>query len=245
MNQSVNGFQSLSTAVSDYNSHYSVIKALLSGVHTATLVQVTAVANAGGVAPVGFVDVQPLVNQVTGIGVAIAQAMISGVPYFRLQGGANAVIIDPQVGDIGVAVFAERDISSVVTNKAQSNPGSARQHDGTDGMYFGSFLGAAPTQYIQFNDDGITILSPNNIVVQAQGNVSVQSQGNVSVTAGSSMTLTAPGGLAIAANTVISGNFSFSGSGLNGGVDIGKSHAHSVSGVQSGTSTVETSAPNE
>ena len=226
---SVQTLQSLSTQVNDYNSQHSIISAILSKIHTATLAKVIKVTNSGGISPVGMVDLQPLVNQVSGSGVAVSQGVVHNVPYFRLQGGANAIIIDPQAGDIGVAIFAERDISSVVTNKAQSNPGSARQYDGTDAMYLGSFLGSAPTQYIQFNSSGVTIYSP----------------GSININAGGAVEITAPGGLTVTGNTQITGNFAFSGTGQNAGVDIGSTHAHQVVGVQPGSATIETTPPNE
>jgi phage baseplate assembly protein gpV len=97
----------------------------------------------------------------------VPHGTIYSVPYFRLQGGANAVILDPQVGDIGIAVFAESDISSVKAAKAQANPGSARKFDMADGLYLGGFLNGTPSQYVQFSASGITLLSPSAVTIQA------------------------------------------------------------------------------
>ena len=83
-----------------------------------TLVQVVAVTNDGGVEPVGFVDVHPMVAQVDGKGQPTPHGVIYGLPYIRVQGGSNAVILDPQVGDIGLAVFCAQDISKVKATKA-------------------------------------------------------------------------------------------------------------------------------
>jgi hypothetical protein len=83
-----------------------------------------------------------------------------GLPYLRIQGGVNAVIIDPQPGDIGIAVFASRDITNVKSTKAQANPGSFRMHDFSDGMYLGGLLNGVPSQYVQFSSDGISIVCP-------------------------------------------------------------------------------------
>lgn len=104
----------------------AVMNNLLSKIQTVTLVKVITVA-ATGVSPVGTVDVQPLVQMIDGAGNIFDAGQIFSVPYFRLQGGANAVICDPQVGDIGLCAFASRDISSVKRNKAQSAPASRRQ----------------------------------------------------------------------------------------------------------------------
>jgi hypothetical protein len=114
------------------------------------------------------VDIKPLVNQVDGAGNVVPHGVIYHCPYFRYQGGSNAIILDPVVGDIGLAVFAERDISSAVASQAQAAPGSWRQHDMADGMYVGGFLGkAAPTQFVEFSASGITITSPTKITLTA------------------------------------------------------------------------------
>jgi hypothetical protein len=140
----------------------------LAGTNHCHLVLVKAV-SAGGVGPVGTVDVQILVNQVDGDGNATPHGTIHGLPYFRLQGGVSAVVIDPVVGDIGMAVFADRDISSAKINKAPSNPGSSRRFDFSDGLYVGGFLGATPTQYVQFlpGGAGINVVSPMAVTITA------------------------------------------------------------------------------
>src|SRR5690349_22507119 len=143
-----------------YNATHFLIRQLIARVNTATLVQVQKVTNSGGVSPVGFVDVLPLVNQVDGAGNATEHVTLYGLPYCRLQGGTNAVILDPKVGDIGVAVFSSRDISKVKSAKKQSNPGSFRRFSMADGMYVMTLLGDAPQNYVQFTDNGgINIVS--------------------------------------------------------------------------------------
>lgn len=155
---------------------------MLGKVRTATLVKVVAVTNADSLAPVGYVDVQPLVNQVDGAQKAVPHGVVHNLPYFRLQGGANAIVMDPKVGDIGLAVFADRDISSVKATRARANPGSRRRFDMADGLYVGGFLSGAPQQVVQFTDSGINIISPNAVTVQAP-HVSVQATSAADITA--------------------------------------------------------------
>ena len=81
-----------------------IVENLIGRIQTVTLVQVKAV-KAAGVNPVGTVDVQPMIAQLDGNGNAFAHGIIHNIPYFRLQGGTNAVIIDPKVGDIGMCGF--------------------------------------------------------------------------------------------------------------------------------------------
>lgn len=140
---------------------------LLKEVRTIDLVKIVAVTNSGGVSPVGFVDVQPLVNQVDGNGNATPHGVLHHLPYFRLQGGADAVILDPKAGDIGFAVFACRDISSVKATRAQANPGSNRSFDMADGVYIGGILNGTPAQYLQFTAEGINVVSPSKVTITA------------------------------------------------------------------------------
>lgn len=149
------------------NAMAFLVKQALARVNTVTLVKVVAVKNAGGVEPVGFVDVQPLVNQIDGAGNAADHGILHGLPYFRLQGGANAIIIDPQVGDIGVAAFCDRDISGVKASRGKANPGSWARHSMSNGLYFGGMLNATPNQYVAFVDGGINIHSPGTITISA------------------------------------------------------------------------------
>jgi hypothetical protein len=46
-------------------------------------------------------------------------------------------------------------------------PGSARQYDFADGMYLGGILNGTPEQFVQFNADGIRVVSPMLVRVEA------------------------------------------------------------------------------
>jgi len=157
-----------------------IIKTALSGVRTSMPVQVISVTNAGGVSPIGTVDVQPMVSSVDGSGQIWAHGIIHNVPYMRIQGGANGIILDPVVGDIGVASVCDRDISTVQNSSKVSAPGSNRKHDMSDMVYLMTIIGAAPTQYVQFNSSGITITSPTNVTINAPTAV-VNSSTNVTM----------------------------------------------------------------
>ena len=205
-----------------YNNLRFIVEQALSNVQTAAIVKVVACSNDGGLSPVGTVDVQILANQVSigsgGQMVGTPHLTMYGLPYLRVQGGANAIIIDPQPGDIGIAVFASRDITNVKSTKAQANPGSFRTHDFSDGMYIGGLLNGVPTQYIKFLDTGIEIVSPNNLrMTVGSASVEIMESGEVSITA---PTLTA--NIAGAANITATGVVTITGSDvsiapLNGG----------------------------
>ncbi len=237
-------FQQPTSAANDYTKLVFVFQQLMRGVATATLVRVEACTNDGGLTPTGTVDVTPLVNQVDGQGQPVPHTTIYGLPYGRLQGGSTAFVIDPAVGDIGLAVFASRDISSVKATKSQANPASSRTNDYADGLYWGTFMGAAPTQYVQANASGITIHSPTKVTVSAPevdliatSVVNVQAptinlKGNVVQTAGAvtmAVTLAVAsdvsvgGGLSVAGATTGAGSATFTGDVTAAGTSV---HTH-------------------
>lgn len=155
------GLASLFDGNSDHAVMQFIARTVAGELATAMLVQVKAVdAGGGALGPIGRVDVQPMVAQIDGRGQGTDHGTIHNLPYFRLQGGANAVIIDPAVGDIGLAVFASHDISTVKNTKAPGLPGSRRRFDWSDGLYFGSFLRDAPERYIRFDSAGDVWIKP-------------------------------------------------------------------------------------
>lgn len=142
------------------------VRQLVAKISTNVLVQVQAVHAGDGTPPVaGTVDVLPLVSLLDGNGNPTKQGIVPGLPWFRLQSGLGAVICDPVVGDTGYVAVSSRDISKLKAagpgQAVQSNPGSGRQYDLADGVYVGGCLMVAPTQYVQFTSDGITIADKN------------------------------------------------------------------------------------
>lgn len=142
-------------------------------VRTGTLVKIVAV-HGGGVGAAPTVDVQVLVKQSDGVGNTSSHSTIYGIPATRNQGGANAIINDPVVGDVYHMAVADRDISSIKANSgAESNPGSYRRHDLADGILGGAALNkAAPTTHINFNGGQIALTTTGNITL-TDGNVNI------------------------------------------------------------------------
>lgn len=205
------GQQKPASTWGEFNNIAFMVQQALGKMQTATLVRIEACTNAGGLSPVGFVDVTPLVNQLDSQGTPTPHTTIHNVPYFRLQGGANAIIIDPQKGDIGVCVFASRDISKVKSTKKQANPGSFRKYDFADGLYMGGMLNGTPSQYVQFNAEGIKIYSPTAIALEAP-DISLEAQ-TVEINASTSATVTTPT-FTVNGATVLNGPISQTGGGV-------------------------------
>ncbi len=214
---SQNGFTQvdLATIADEITLYKFIFSRLISKVKTISVVRVLSCTNTGGVEAAGTVDLQILVNIMVADGSSVPHGTISGVPYCRYQGGKSAIILDPEEGDIGIALFCDRDISVVKANPAQAvanegvPPGSWRKFSYSDGLYIGGVLNGTPDQFIQFSSNGINIQSPGNITING---VTFDPSGNINSPA------------TITANTDV----------VTGAISLSK-HAHS--GVQSGSGT--------
>lgn len=227
-------------AGSDFNAISFVVSQMIAGARICMLVKVLAVTNSGGVSPIGTVDVQPLVQQVNGAGEVTPHGTVYSLPYLRIQGGTNAVILDPQVGDIGIICIADRDSSAAIAAKDQAPPGSNRRNNPSDGFYMGSVISQTPVQYVQFTTSGITIHSLQKVTIDAPNieadastqfkvvSPDIQLQGAVTITS----TLHVEGAQTNDSTITASGDVSGNGTSL---------HTHVHSGVQSGGSN--TGAP--
>lgn len=184
-NTPTQGQQQPTSQGSEFNTQEFLVNQLIGRLATSTLVQVKKVTPPSDpVGAVGTVDVQPMVSQIDGAGNATPHGTIYGIPYFRLQGGVNAIVLDPKIGDIGLAVFCSRDISAVKSTKKVAPPGSRRRYDWADGIYIGGCLNVTPTQYIIFRDDnGIEIHSPKDVKITCA---------TAEINASTSVTVTSP-----------------------------------------------------
>lgn len=156
--QAYTTFGSLPDTTSEFNRIDFVIRSIMAQQATTTLVIVRAIDG-------DTVDVQPMVAQVDGAGNAVEHGIIHGLPVWRLQGGNSAVIVEPAVGDIGLAVFASTDISNVKRAKEPTTPGSFRRFDWADGIYLGGLLNAAPSQSLRMDAEGVTITAAPGLPV--------------------------------------------------------------------------------
>lgn len=226
-----------SDLATEYDQIMFILNQSLAFVRTATLVQVKAVTNNGEIAIAGTVDVQPLVKMLDGLGNTSRHSIVYGLPYLRMQAGVNAIILDPKVGDIGIAVFADRDISKVKVTKAEAPPGSWRRFSFPDGLYLGGVLNPVPTQYLRYHDGGISVFDKNG------NKVELTSDGIKITDKFGHIINMVSGKIQITGNVEITGTLSATGSitaGQGTGDQVGlQTHVHS--GVQSGASS--TNAP--
>ncbi len=160
-------------ASAELNAYAAIVRQMVAKLDTMKLVQVMAV-HGGGIGPTGTVDVMPLVNQIDGNGNAVPHRTVNGIAWSRVQGGANAVICDPVVGDIGWVVAADRDITNVKKTGKQSTPPSWRQFAIEDGVYAGACcMQVTPNQFLIFTATGVRLVDKNgnSIELKAGGEI--------------------------------------------------------------------------
>lgn len=223
---------------SEMNSLDFFIRALIKTmVSTSIPVRVDAVERGGEGGAALYVDVTPMVTQTDAEGNSIPPVTIPHLPYFRYQHGTAAIICDPKVGDLGLAVFAQQDCSRLTGDTTPQAPGTFRCFDMSDGFYVGGFWGQVPKTFIHIEDEGTIhvvapksyhLESPKVIVdcdtaqVNAQTSVTVVTQ-TATVNASSSLTVDSPqstftGNVAIQKNLTVTGHISgSSGMSISGG----------------------------
>lgn len=216
------------------NSMEFFIRSLISQVVSTSLpVVVTAVERKGEEAGAGYVTVKPLLQPRNNSGDGLEVTTIPKLPYFRLQHSKAAIICDPKVGDIGLAVVAKQDISNINGSTTPKVPATYRKFDPSDSFYIGGFWGKAPEVFIHLEDEGtIKIKAPTKISMEAP---ECEVNASTSFTVNSSqINLNGPisGGGSGGADATFTGDVNAKGISLT-------SHTHT--GVQSGNSS--TGAP--
>lgn len=139
-------------------------------VNTAEVVKVVSIYPGGSNGMTGYVDALPLVCQTDADHNTLPPSTLYRLPYSRIQGGVAALVIDPEPGDIGIAVFTKRDSSNV--KQAQSapvQPGSFRTFAQADGFYIGGFLNKAPSIWLELKQNNEAVLhAPVKVTVETQ-----------------------------------------------------------------------------
>ena len=232
------------TGSSEYNVLDFVIRSIVCGlVNTAIPVRVDKVERPAEGGGAGYLSATPLIKMRSAKGDALDVVSIPKLRWFRLQHGTAAIIVDPKPGDIGLAVFAQQDVSALNGGSEPIQPGSFRCYSISDGFYFGGFWGQKPTTFIHIEDSGhVTITAPEAVVVNTT-TATVNSSGSTTVdsptvtitgdtTVQKTLTvlgqITGTGGLAVSGGSgaSVTGNVSVSGGDVTAdGVGL-KSHTH-------------------
>jgi hypothetical protein len=197
----------LNSGASEYNAISFLVEQMIKGmVNTAIPVRVDSCTKPGVGGAAGYVSATPLVQQRGADGKALQPVSLPQLPYYRVQAGSAAVVLDPQPGDIGLAVFSQQDASNVKEGTSEPvQAGSFRAFDMSDGFFVASHYGQTPTTYVHLDPEKgeVTIKAPTKITIDAP---QIELKGAVSMGgAGSSDTITLDGSI------VTNGNISTSG----------------------------------
>ena len=194
----VTGHQDIADGGSSHNSERLHINAVQDERRHVVIVRVLKTYG-GGVGAAPTVDVQPLINQVDGLGNPTNHAPIYGLPVSRVHSGNGAIISDPVAGDDYILSIPDRDISKYLASGQQASPDSKRRSSLSDGILHHAVRSPTPTQYVYFKPAG--------------GFVVADSAGNIveTFTDAKKMTLTVPSGglLALGGDPAKGGTFGF------------------------------------
>lgn len=241
------------TGSSEYNVLDFVIRSIVCGlVNTAIPVRVDKVERPAEGGGAGYLSATPLIKMRSAKGDALDVVSIPKLRWFRLQHGTAAIIVDPKPGDIGLAVFAQQDVSALNGGSEPIQPGSFRCYSISDGFYFGGFWGQKPTTFIRIEDNGqVTVTAPQSVVVNsidvtvnASGSTKIDSP-SVTITGDTTIEktltvkelITGTGGMTVSGGSgaSVTGNMSVSGGDVTAdGVGL-KSHTHTCPDGETGT----------
>ena len=198
----------LNSGASEYNALSFMMEQMIKGiVNTAIPVRVDSCTKPGVGGAAGYVSATPLVQQRGADGKALDTVSLPQLPYIRLSASTAAVVIDPQPGDVGFAVFAQQDISNLKAGSSDPvQAGSFRTFDMSDGVFIPAILGVAPTTYVHLDPEKgeITLKAPTKITIEAP---QIELKGPVKMGgAGSSDTITLDGNVSTNGNITAAGN---------------------------------------
>ena len=183
----------LNTAASEYNALSFMIEQAIKGmVNTAIPVRVDSCTKPGVGGAAGYVSATPLVQQRGADGNSLMPVSLPQLPFYRVQAGTAAVVLDPQPGDIGLAVFSQQDASNVKEGTSEPvQAGSFRAFDMSDGFFVATHYGKTPTTFIHLDPENneVTIKAPSKITIEAP---QIELKGAVTmggVSSGDTMTL--------------------------------------------------------
>jgi hypothetical protein len=154
-----------------------------------------------------YVDIAPQIHQLSHDDKPIEHATIYNVPALELAGGKCAIILKPQVGDVGVALICHADISGFKNSSGRKSPPVSNRHNSySDSIYLGCLYRKEASTFMVVEDDKITItgkiVNINADTVKVSKNIEI----------GGSMT--------------VAKNISSMGMVTNMGKNIGATHTH-------------------
>ena len=129
------------------------------------------------------VSIKPLISQRDADNNKIELPEIFNVPYFRYGAGNTAVKLDPQPGDIGFFIVFKSDSNNIKKgDSSQIMPDTFINFPLYSGVYIGGIFMNEPENYIEIQDNNITINANQNIVINCQ-NAEINAENEVNINA--------------------------------------------------------------
>lgn len=161
----------LNSGASEFNAISFLVEQAIKGmVNTAIPVRVDSCTKPGVGGAAGYVSATPLVQQRGADGKGLQPVSLPQLPFYRVQAGTAAVVLDPQPGDIGLAVFSQQDASNVKEGTSEPvQAGSFRAFDMSDGFFVSCHFGQTPTTYVHLDPEKgeVTVKAPTKIMLDA------------------------------------------------------------------------------
>ena len=178
----------LNSGASEYNAISFMMEQQMKGsINTCIPVRVDSCTKPGPNGAAGYVSATPLVMQRGADCNSLAPVYLPQLQFFRLYAGTAAVVIDPQPGDVGLAIFSQQDASNLEAGKNEPvQAGSLRSFDMSDGFYVGGFLGNVPDVYAELEQStGINLKTPTNTITigRDDGTITIHADTEVTVDA--------------------------------------------------------------
>ncbi|HDU4605131.1 TPA: hypothetical protein RFT49_003078 [Klebsiella aerogenes] len=113
----------------------------------------------------GSLTVLPLVSGTNASGGEIKNQSVYDIPFIQYQAGNSSVKMTPRIGDIGLVIACDKDITNVRKSKKGGPAPTQRQHSYSDAIYITAIasLNGEPTEFAEFTGNGITIKSPGEV----------------------------------------------------------------------------------
>jgi Phage P2 baseplate assembly protein gpV len=219
-------------------------------INTAELVSISSADQSGTGAPVGKATVTPCVGQTDNFGKMIDPVAFPKGNIWRMQAGKAAIVMNPQPGDKGLAVFTKRDSSSVTKDtKEPVAPASHRIFDVGDAFIIPGFHNDTPDYWLSIDPaSGNIDLSTKGAAVKIEcrdsGDISIQTAaGNFEIKATQAKhdvpEVTFTGNVTIEGNLTIGGGLSVGGT-VAGPLNMTGGLKNTGGSIESNTITLET-----
>lgn len=171
------GFNDFNTDSDEFNVWQFFIKNALSKIRTAFLAKVLKVYK-----DKTLVDVLPIIKGIDADGNELKQSPVFRLPYFQYRGGINQITITPDIGDYGLCIASDRDITDFKLYTKETKPASLRMFDSRDSLYIGGFLNKGEIKnYIEITDNKIETKTQGDLVFYADNDTTIYSKGDVSI----------------------------------------------------------------